>query len=242
MTGDRWQRTQDLFEEALARQPDERASFLNKACGDDPELRAEVESLLEHDQEASADFMRPPEPDPGFLEHIARQRPDPLIGSSIGRYRIKSVIASGGMGTVYEAVQEQPHRVVALKVMKRNVASRSALRRFQFESQILGRLRHPNIAQVYDAGMHEDGSESVPYFAMEYIPGAKPITKYADEKKLGTHHRLRLFSKACDGVHHGHQKGIIHRDLKPANVLVDSSGEPKIIDFGVAARPIRIPR
>ncbi len=152
----------------------------------------------------------------------------------IGRYHIKRVIASGGMGTVYEAVQEHPRRTVAVKVMKHGIASRSAMRRFEYESQILARLRHPGVAQVYEAGTHDDGSGAVPFFAMEYIPNAKPITQYAKEKKLGTRERLHLFGKVCDAVHHGHQKGIIHRDLKPSNILVDSTGQPRIIDFGVA--------
>jgi WD40 repeat protein/serine/threonine-protein kinase RIO1 len=152
----------------------------------------------------------------------------------IGRYSIKDVIGSGGMGTVYLAVQEQPRRTVALKIMKSGIASRSALRRFEYESQILGRLRHPHIAQVYEAGTHDDGSGSVAFFAMEYIPGARPITEYVAAKKLGTRDRLELFRKVCAAVHHGHQKGIIHRDLKPDNILVDPDGQPKIIDFGVA--------
>ena len=152
----------------------------------------------------------------------------------IGRFHVKGVIASGGMGTVYEAVQEHPRRAVALKVMKHGIASRSALRRFEYESQILARLHHPGIAQVYEAGTHDDGTGPVPYFAMEYIPNAKPITQYAKEKKVGTRERLELFAHVCDAVHHGHQKGVIHRDLKPGNVLVDSHGEVKIIDFGVA--------
>jgi len=138
------------------------------------------------------------------------------------------------MGTVYVAVQERPRRTVALKLMKAGIASRSALRRFEYESQILARLRHPNIAQVYESGTHDEGAGSVPFFAMEYIPSAKTITAYAEDKELGTRQRLQLFAKVCDAVHHGHQKGIIHRDLKPGNILVDSSGEPKIIDFGVA--------
>lgn len=227
-------RAYELLEQALERAPEERAAFLDHACGSDVELRAEVESLLEHDSRAAADFMLPPQPpfEPGSL--VAADQPDPLIGSRVGSFHIKQVIAAGGMGTVYEAVQEHPHRTVALKVMKRNVASRSALRRFQFEAQILGRLRHPNIAQVIQAGMHDDDSGGVPYFAMEYIPGARPITRYIKEKGLNTAERLELFAKACDAVHHGHQKGIIHRDLKPANILVDSAGEPKVIDFGVA--------
>ncbi|MDY7109629.1 MAG: serine/threonine-protein kinase [Planctomycetota bacterium] len=152
----------------------------------------------------------------------------------IGHYRLRQVIGSGGMAVVYLAVQEHPRRTVALKLMKSGVTSRSALRRFEYESQILARLRHPNIAQVYEAGTHDDGTGGVPFFAMEYIAGARAITDYANEKSLGTRQRLELFAQVCDAVHHGHQKGIIHRDLKPGNILVDSSGEVKIIDFGVA--------
>jgi len=158
----------------------------------------------------------------------------PSLPEKIGHYAIKSRIGSGGMADVYLAMQEHPRRKVALKLMRTGIASRSALRRFEFESQILGRLHHPNIAQVYEAGTHDDGSGGVPYFAMEYIPNAKSITDYAREKKLSTKQRLDLFAKVCDAVHHGHQKAIIHRDLKPGNILVDSSGEPKVIDFGVA--------
>ena len=234
MTPEQEQRAYHLFEEALARPAEERSKFLVAACGSDAELRVVVESLLEHDSLATEGFLSPPEPgtEPGSASDT--DSADPLLGSRVGNFHIKQVVAAGGMGTVYEAVQEHPHRTVALKVMHRNVASRSALRRFQFEAQILGRLRHPNIAQVIQAGMHDDGGDGVPYFAMEYIPGARPITRYAKEKGLGTADRLELFAKACDAVHHGHQKGIIHRDLKPANILVDSAGEPKVIDFGVA--------
>ena len=156
------------------------------------------------------------------------------IPEQIGHYRIKRIIAAGGMGVVYEAIQEHPRRTVALKIVKQGIASRSALRRFEYESQILARLRHPGIAQVYEAGMHDDGSGGVPFFAMEYIPAARDLIDYARSKDLTVRQRLELFNKVCDAVHHGHQKGIIHRDLKPANILVDTSGQPKIIDFGVA--------
>ena len=108
------------------------------------------------------------------------------VPNRIGHFHVKRAIASGGMGTVYEAVQEKPRRTVALKVMKHGIASRSALRRFEYESQILARLHHPGIAQVFEAGTHDDGTGPVPYFAMEYIPNAKLITEFAREKKLGT--------------------------------------------------------
>ncbi len=223
-----WQRIQDLFEQASTLVPKERTRFLTDACGGDEALRDEVESLLACDQKAPAEFMRPPE------QRSSPSDSDPRIDTSVGGYHIKSVIASGGMGTVYEAIQAEPHRAIALKIMHRHVASQSALRRFRFESQILAHLRHPNIAQVFVAGMHDEGSVQVPYFAMEYVPEAHTIIEYAAEKNLGTHERLELFIHVCEAVHHGHQKGIIHRDLKPGNILVDSSGQPKVIDFGVA--------
>src|SRR5687767_11520407 len=94
------------------------------------------------------------------------------LGTFIGKYQIKREIASGGMGVVYEAVQEQPRRSVALKLMRTGLGSRAAMRRFETEAQVLGRLHHPNIAQVYEAGAHVAGTLRVPYFAMEYIAGA----------------------------------------------------------------------
>lgn len=158
----------------------------------------------------------------------------PELPQQIGPYQIERVIASGGMGTVYEALQQQPRRTVALKVMKHGIVSRSALRRFEYESQVLARLQHHGIAQVYDAGIHDDGGDPVPYFTMEYIPGARTLTEFAREEALDTRGRLQLFVEICDAVHHGHQRGIIHRDLKPSNILVGADGRPKIIDFGVA--------
>ena len=172
--------------------------------------------------------------EPGVLEPQESDNGDRMIGRRVGNFTIDRLLASGGMGSVYVATQDEPRREVALKLMRPGIASRSALRRFQFEAQVLGRLHHPNIAQVFEAGSHDDGSGGVPYFAMEYLPDTTPITVFVESKKLRTRQRLSLFAKVCDAVHHGHQRGIIHRDLKPSNILVDSSGEPKIIDFGVA--------
>jgi len=159
-----------------------------------------------------------------------RSETDPLVGQEIGCYHIESVLAAGGMGTVYLAEQQQPHRLVALKLLRAGIASDSALRRFEYEAEILARLRHPNVAEIYEAGTHL----GLPYFVMEYIADAQPITDYAEQHDLSTRDRLELFVQVCDAVHHGHQRGIIHRDLKPANILVDAAGRVKVIDFGVA--------
>ncbi len=160
-----------------------------------------------------------------------------LIPERIGRYGIRRIIDGGGMGTVYEAVQDHPRRTVALKVMKASLRSTSAERRFELESQVLAQLHHPGIVQVYESGIDidpGDPSHPVPYFAMEYIAGAKPITQYARDNAFSVHQKLELFCGVCEAVAHGHQNGVIHRDLKPENILVDAAGQPRIIDFGVA--------
>jgi serine/threonine protein kinase len=152
----------------------------------------------------------------------------------IGKYLLKRVIASGGMGTVFEALQENPRRPVALKVCKSALADEDSVLRLEYEAQLLARLRHPGIAQIYEAGSYEENGSQVPFFAMEYIPNARSITEFAAEKHLNTRQRLELFLQVCDAVHHGHQRGIVHRDLKPSNILVDSAGRVRIIDFGLA--------
>ena len=157
-----------------------------------------------------------------------------LVGRTLGPYTIQRLIGSGGMGQVWEAIQERPNRSVALKVIRSVIASPAARERFEFEVEVLGRLQHPGIARIYDAGTLEVDGDELPYFAMEFIAGATPLDEYARKKKLSITQRLRLFTKVCDAVAHGHQRGIIHRDLKPANILVDREGTPKIIDFGVA--------
>lgn len=167
---------------------------------------------------------------------IGSQKPPINVPAEIGGYRIQRVLGSGGMATVYAALQTQPRRTVAIKVMKAGIAMAhgDAARRFKREIEILGKLRHPSIAQIYGAGMHDDGSGAVPYFVMEYVPGAKTITEYIEAQQLDARERLKLFVKICAAIDHGHRVKVIHRDLKPANILIDEHGEPKIIDFGVA--------
>jgi non-specific serine/threonine protein kinase/serine/threonine-protein kinase len=222
MHPDEIQKLERLFHAAIDLPKEQREAFLEEECGSDMALRSQIRRLIAATEIVMADFMQ------ADKEYIPLPLPE-----RIGPYRIKKLIASGGMGSVYEAIQEQPRRAVALKLMN-SIASGSALRRFEYESQVLARLRHPGIAQVFEAGTHQEGPTAVPFFAMEYVPGATRITDYAASKRLGLRERLHLFTPVCDAVHHGHQKGIIHRDLKPANILVDSQGQVKVIDFGVA--------
>jgi len=211
----RWERTKKLFQEAIELEPEDRSAFLDKACGTDQRLRQKVEAML---AVASDDYSFP---NPALSDPVSE---DPFVGTRIGRYLLNSVISSGGMGTVYEATQEQPERKVAIKIINEGILSRSTLRRFEYESQILAALKHPHIAQVIEAGTHSrEKGTPVPYFVMEYISNARAITEYAREEGLNTNERLRLFLQVCDAIHSGHLKGIIHRDLKPANILVDTT-------------------
>jgi len=250
MDRERFKRVADLFRAALEQQPEARAEFLKDACDGDEELRGEVERLLRIEEEAGS-FLERPAALPVSPEDPASR----LVGTRIGRYLIRRVLSSGGMGIVFEALQERPERTVALKVIRQGIISPSAARRFEYEAQVLARLHHPHIAQIIEAGTHLEGEESsggtaevpaapgegptasvkgLPYLVMEYIPEARSITDYARQKDLSTRERLDLFTQVCQAVDHGHRQGIIHRDLKPSNILVDPEGVVKIIDFGVA--------
>ena len=155
-------------------------------------------------------------------------------GTRLGDVTIVRLIAEGGMGRVYEGLQGNPCRAVAVKVIRLGLLSQAATKRFEHEAHILGRLTHPGIARIYSAGVHEHGGCPLPYFVMEYVEDGRPITAYAAGRGLSIRDRVRLFQGACAAVAHGHQRGVIHRDLKPGNILVDATGQPKVIDFGVA--------
>jgi WD40 repeat protein len=215
-----------LFEAAVALDTDaQRADYLDRACPD-PQLRREVEALLEAHRN----------PDSLFAEETVQVETTPAegVGTMIGRYKLLEALGEGGFGAVWLAEQKEPvRRKVALKVIKLGMDTKQVVARFEAERQALALMDHPNIAKVFDAGTTESGR---PYFVMELVRGI-PITRFCDENQMATDGRLDLFIKVCHAVQHAHQKGIIHRDLKPSNVLVtlhDGVPVPRIIDFGIA--------
>jgi WD40 repeat protein/serine/threonine protein kinase len=236
-------RAREIFLAAVAKaNPEEREAYLREACSD-PELRRQVEALLNKPEEAgnflessSLDPARTVDSQPGQSE---QGKPDDAValedaGSRIGPYKLLQKLGEGGMGTVWIAEQAQPvKRRVALKVIKPGMDSAQIIRRFEAERQALALMDHTHIAKVLDAGTTAGGR---PFFVMELVKGV-PFTKYGDEMHLSVRQRLELFVPVCQAVQHAHTKGIIHRDLKPSNVLVtlqDDKAVPKIIDFGVA--------
>jgi tetratricopeptide (TPR) repeat protein/tRNA A-37 threonylcarbamoyl transferase component Bud32 len=169
-------------------------------------------------------------------DDAAEPAPELMSGGTFGRYHLVRLIGLGGMGAVYEAEQDHPRRRVAIKVIRPELMSAEIARRFEHEARILGRLQHPGIAQIYEAGKVElagAAGGATPYFAMEYVEGV-PLTEFATGKSLGVRERLELFLRACEAVEHAHRMGVIHRDLKPGNILVDGEGRARILDFGVA--------
>jgi len=226
-----------IFAEALEKKtPQDRAAYLDKACGGDADLRSKLESLLESHEQAGS-FLEAP-----ALDVTVTFDKSPLTegpGTVIGPYKLLEKIGEGGMAYVYMAEQERPlRRRVALKIIKLGMDTKQVIARFEVERQALAVMDHPNIAKVFDAGATETGR---PYFVMELVKGVS-ITEYCDKNKLSTKERLDLFIQVCNAVQHAHQKGIIHRDIKPSNVMVtlhDGKPVPKVIDFGIAKATIQ---
>ncbi len=221
-----------------------RVICLDRACGDDASMRAEVESLLEAHAAAGAFLGEPTH----ALDAVNRKSldaddaqatrrhapPSESLGQTIGRYKLLQQIGEGGFGAVWMAEQKEPvKRRVALKIIKLGMDTKQVIARFEAERQALAMMDHPNIAKVFDAGATESGR---PFFVMELITGV-PILEYCDTEKLDTRARLGLFIHVCNAIQHAHQKGVIHRDIKPSNVMItlhDGAPVPKVIDFGIA--------
>jgi serine/threonine protein kinase len=234
MNTDRDKLVKEIFADALEKaNAAERAAYLAQACGNDAQLRQQVENLLQAHEKAGGFLEEPAAAPPGktvVLSTPLTEKP----GDHIGHYKLLQQIGEGGCGVVYMAEQEQPiRRRVALKVIKLGMDTKAVIARFEAERQALALMDHPNIAKVLDAGATTTGR---PYFVMELVRGIK-ITEYCDQNNLSTEQRLDLFVQICHAIQHAHQKGIIHRDIKPSNILVtvhDGKPLPKIIDFGIA--------
>lgn len=216
-----------LFQEVCDLPADEREPRLRELAPDNPLLRQGVRDLLAAETGASTD-LSPETVQVKLSEAFATgvRAPNEIAG-----YQIGERLGIGGMGVVYRAEQRSPNREVALKLLRPGIATPDLVRRFQFESEALGRLRHPGIAQVYEAGIASTDAGPQPFFAMELVHG-RPLLAWASDRP--TSERLAKVAEICDAVQHAHSRGVIHRDLKPGNIMVTEDGAAKVLDFGVA--------
>lgn len=239
----RWALLRRHFEKLVELDTESQGRMLESLRADDAPLAHELESLLAEDRHGAGDDAAPVTSRVvGAVHRLAadlgleaeRARP-----AWIGDYRIVDTLGSGGMGVVYLAEQQSPRRTVALKVV-RGIGAERSIRRFRREAELHGRLQHPNIAQVFEAGMARergtDGEEHGaprPFFAMEFVRG-EPLLADAARRRLPIAERIDLVARVADAIDHAHARGVIHRDLKSANILVDEQGQPKVLDFGIA--------
>ena len=226
MTPEDDRRIADIFEQAVDLPPAERGDFVERACGDEATVRREVEALLALDAEVEAGAGTP--------LWSPSAVPEGSLGAAgrVGPYRLVGKLGEGGMSEVFLGLRDDGEfvRRVAIKLIRREVLTPETMRRFETERQILASLDHPSIARLLDAGRTADG---LPYFVMEYIEG-EPIDLYCDRHRLTIAERLDIFRQVCLAVHFAHQNLVIHRDIKPSNILVTETGQPKLLDFGIA--------
>ena len=236
MSSSRFARIREIYYAAFELDPDQRLSFVIDAARDDADLQREVLELLDYANDARTPLASAAESGREILRAAAElaaskdaaESAPPIL--QIAGYHLLRRIGEGGMGTVYEAEQETPRRRVALKVLRREVAGEEMLRRFRFEAESLGRLQHPSIAQVLEAG---NDPAAGAWIAMEFVDG-RTLDRWIADERPDRDRIIDLIRQISDGVQHAHQRGVIHRDLKPGNILVDSASRPKIIDFGIA--------
>ena len=232
----RYARISEILGVARELQGNELEAYLRSACGSDLTLRDEVLELLEVGREELGEGAF----DEGSLarnrealEEAIEGAPASWLPERIGDYEIVRLIGQGGMGVVYEARQQSPRRSVAIKLLHPMHATPDRLRRFRRESELLGRLQHPGIAQIFEAGTYEAGRGMQPFFAMELVEGVD-IRKHCEQHELDRCQRIELLARVADAVQYAHERSVIHRDLKPDNVLVSSDGLPRVLDFGIA--------
>lgn len=221
-----WQTIKGLFADALDQPEATRLEFLRAKCNGNDQLYNEVASLLDTADE-------------DLIESNAINLAAKITGETVdhtdrhfGNYRIIREIGTGGMGSVFLAERDDGefNMQVALKIVRATVADRVTTERFRQERQILAKLHHPNIAVLHDGGVNEKGE---PFLAMEFVDG-ESLIDYCRNHNLSMREKLTLFVKVCSAVSYAHRNLVVHRDIKPANILVTSSGEPKLLDFGLA--------
>src|SRR5437870_728933 len=229
MRAERWQQIEEIVQLALDCAPQNRSALLDSACGEDAELRREIESLLA--LHGDSGFTTSPAFEDGIK--ILEQRNGELNkGRRIGAYRVLRQIGRGGMGTVHLAARADDafQKLVAIKIILRGLDTEDIIQRFRGERQILAMLDHANIARLLDGGTTDDG---LPYFVMEYVEG-KPLNEYCTKRQLDLKERLALYRSVCEAVQYAHRNLVVHRDLKPGNILIAGNGVPKLLDFGLA--------
>jgi len=221
MTPDEYRRAKRIFVQALRADAAERHAFLEKACGGDPELRREVESLLSEDGRASAFSPVPLE------RRIAR---GDRVQSRTGTYRIEEELGRGSAGVVYRATDCELERPVAIKFLRQAVAGGEDLSRFEREAKLLARLNHPNIVTLHSIGETTGGLK---FLVLELIEG-EDLSTHIRRRHVPAGETLGLCRQLAEALREAHDRGVIHRDLKPENVIVTPDGTVKVHDFGLA--------
>jgi eukaryotic-like serine/threonine-protein kinase len=228
MTPERWRKVEQLYHSALEREVSLRAAYVQEVCAGDEALRAEVESLLLHENGANS-FLDAPALG-AAAKILGEYRGQSMIGRQLGSYQIVSLLGAGGMGEVYQARDTKLGRDVAIKVLPAAFLNDpERLSRFQREARMLASLNHPNIATIY--GLEQ--SEGVHYLVMELVPG-QTLEERVNAGGLKIEEALKLGGQIAEALEAAHEKGVIHRDLKPANVKVTPDGRVKVLDFGLA--------
>jgi serine/threonine-protein kinase len=231
----RWQRLQELFAQGCALPAAQHAAFVALACADDDALAVELKRLLAQDADAQTDPQAADPAQQALADAAARwsgQARRALIGQRLGPWRVVAHHADGGMGAVYrgERADGRYEQAVAIKLLNPALLTEGGRQRLLQERQILARLAHPHIARLLDGGDTDDG---VPYLVMEFVDGL-PIDAWCRARRSTVADRLRLMVKVCRAVDHAHRNLVVHRDLKPSNLLIDTLGEPRLLDFGIA--------
>lgn len=240
----RYARLCELFERGRSADEQSRARLVQDLAGEDAALSRELAALFAEAARSSAEDRTNPSllSESAIAAHreqleAACQEDPPsaaaAVHETVGPYRILRRIGQGGMGTVFEAVQDAPRRRIALKLMHPAFGSKERLQRFRLEAELLGRLQHPGIAQIHACGIADLGHGEQPWLAMEFVDGVD-LLSHCERKRLGDRERFELVAAIATAVQHAHDRGIVHRDLKPDNLMVDADGRPRVLDFGVA--------